>query len=87
MDYRVVIPKPVLKIFGSIPQKDKARIFTKLQVLEINPNPIGSLKLEGYENQFRVRVGDYRIRYLINNKESEIAILDIAHRKEIYKKK
>jgi mRNA interferase RelE/StbE len=87
MDYKVVIPKPVLKLFASIPQKDKARIITKLQVLEINPNPIGSLKLEGYDNQYRIRVGDYRIRYLINHIQNEIAILDIAHRKEIYKKK
>jgi mRNA interferase RelE/StbE len=87
MDYTVVIPKPVLKIFSSIPQRDRARIVTKLQVLEIKPNPIGSLKLEGYDNQYRIRVGDYRIRNLINHNQNEIAILDIAHRKEIYKKK
>ncbi|MCX6153304.1 MAG: type II toxin-antitoxin system RelE/ParE family toxin [Candidatus Kapabacteria bacterium] len=87
MDFHVLIPKPVLKYFNVLPDKDRQKILLKLQILEKNPKPIGSLKLQGQEEQYRIRSGDYRIRYLINQNKGEIAILDIAHRKNIYKKK
>jgi mRNA interferase RelE/StbE len=87
MNYKVLIPKPVLKLLSAIQKRDKARIINKLLQLETTPNPVGSQKLKSYENQIRIRVGNYRIRYYINFNDKEIVILDIAHRKDIYKKK
>ncbi len=50
-----------------------------------NSKPTGSIKLKGYNNQFRIRVGDYRIGYFIETEIHEIVVLDIAHRKDICK--
>ena len=87
MNYKVIIPKPVLKSLSAIQKHDKDFIINKLFQLETNPYPIGSQKLKSYEDQMRIRVGNYRIRYFINLYDKEIVILDIAHRKDIYKKK
>lgn len=86
MEFNVIIPKPVLKFISLLDTKDKSRILSKLQILEKNPKPNGSIKLKGYDNQSRIRVGDYRIRYYVEIEKNEIVILDIAHRKDIYKK-
>ncbi len=87
MIYNVVIPKNLLKFFDKIDLNTKSKIKEKLQNLKENPFPIGSIKLKGFNDQYRIRFGDYRIRYFINFINSEILILDIAHRKDIYKKK
>lgn len=87
MSFRVIIPKNLLKFFGNLEPITKHKFIEKLKLLEDTPKPIGSIKLKGFENQYRIRMGDYRIRYFINNTKFEILILDIAHRKDIYKKK
>ena len=87
MIYKVIIPKNLLKFFDKIDLHTKSKIKEKLQNLKENPLPLGSIKLKGYDDQYRIRLGDYRIRYFINFTDSEILILDIAHRKDIYKKK
>ena len=87
MAFDVLIPKSVLKSLNKITDNDKSKVIFKLKDLTKASNPLGSIKLKGYENQFRIRVGDYRIRYLVNSKSNEIVILDFAHRKEVYKKK
>jgi mRNA interferase RelE/StbE len=87
MKYKLVIPKFVLKILTSLQKEEKDRIFQKIIQIENNPNLLGSIKLKSFDSQYRVRVGDFRIRYFINYPENEILILDIAHRKDIYRTK
>lgn len=87
MLYNVIIPKSVIKIFDELDDGEKSKIITKLQILEENPNPFGAIKLKGYKNQYRLRVGSFRIRYYINKEKFEVVILDLAHRKDAYKKK
>lgn len=86
MDFNVIIPRQVLKSIMILDEFVKTKIITKLSSLEKDSKPIGSLKLKGYNNQFRIRVGDYRIRYFIDNSKNEVLILDIAHRKDVYKR-
>ena len=85
MKYKLVIPKSVLKILTSLQKEEKDRIFHKIVQIENNPHLIGSIKLKSFDSQYRVRVGDFRIRYFINYPQNEILILDIAHRKDIYR--
>jgi mRNA interferase RelE/StbE len=87
MSFRVIIPKNLLKFFGNLEPNVKNKFIGKLKLLEDFPKPIGSIKLKGFDNQYRIRLGDFRIRYFINVEKLEILILDIAHRKDIYKKK
>lgn len=44
------------------------------------------LKLKGYDNEYRIRIGNYRVRYEINDKDFIILLLHCKHRKDIYKR-
>ncbi len=67
--------------FQSLLQK---RIERKLFSLETNPRPHGCQKLQGTEF-FRIRIGDYRIIYAIDDSHSIVKILDMGHRREVYR--
>ena len=49
-----------------------------------NPRPAGCKKLKGYKDQWRVRVGDWRVLYIIDDAAKLITITRIAHRREVY---
>jgi len=55
------------------------------RALEENPRPHGVIKLKGAKNRYRIRVGDYRIVYEIDDEASEVIILRIRHRRESYR--
>jgi len=82
--YKIFFKKSALKELENIPKSTLQRILKKIQELPNNPKPAGSQKLSNY-NLYRVRQGDYRIVYFIDNKKLEVQIFKIGHRKEIYK--
>ncbi len=63
-----------------------ARIDRKIVTLADNPRPAGCKKLRGYKDQWRIRVGDYRILYTIDDGEKRVAITRVAHRKDVYER-
>ncbi len=62
-----------------------ARVEKAIARLQINPRPPAAKKLVGYENEWRVRVGDYRILYVVDDGSHQIVIARIAHRREAYR--
>jgi len=82
--YKILFKKSAAKELYSIPKGDLRRIIQKIKNLGNEPRPIESRKLSNY-NLFRVRQGDYRIIYLVDDKKLELQIFKIGHRKEIYK--
>jgi mRNA interferase RelE/StbE len=60
------------------------RIATAIDGLGINPRPTGSVKLAGRDD-FRIRVGDYRIVYAVDDAEDFVLIARIAHRRDVYR--
>jgi mRNA interferase RelE/StbE len=60
------------------------RIFQKIRLLKNDPYGQNSKKLEGHEG-YRMRMGDYRVIYLIDKVKQEILIIKIGHRRDIYK--
>ena len=60
------------------------RVWEKLLVLEREPRPRGAAKLEGIEG-YRIRVGDYRIVYLVDDDARVVDVARIGHRREIYR--
>ena len=75
-----VAQKDLDRLHGKIFHKIKNEII----LLSNNPHPYGALKLTN-ENGYRIRVGDYRILYRIDDKEKEIYIYRVKHRKEVYR--
>jgi mRNA interferase RelE/StbE len=73
----------------TVPAKFRGQIKRKIEALASDPRPAGSKKLEISKNQaepvFRIRSGDYRILYLVRENPSQIVVLDIDHRKDVYR--
>lgn len=81
--YRLVIKKSAAKELENIPRHDLRRIINKIQDLSTNPRPPGAQKLSNFE-LYRIRQGDYRIVYTINDMIIEVHIIKIGHRKDVY---
>lgn len=61
-------------------------VLEKTQNLADEPRPDGVVKLKGSDNEYRIRVGDYRVRYEIDDESQLVQLLQCKHRKDIYKK-
>ena len=85
MSYQVIIPTPVQKQLDDLPDDIFNRAIEKLDGLKENPRPFGCIKLKGFKNEYRIRIGDYRIRYEINEHEKTVVVLHCKHRRDIYK--
>jgi mRNA interferase RelE/StbE len=72
------------KSIKKLSNKDQILVFTVLETLKNNPTPPKSLKLRGREG-YRIRVGDLRIIYTIQRGKLIVLILDVGHRREIYR--
>jgi mRNA interferase RelE/StbE len=61
-----------------------ARVDRKILVLAENPRPPGCKKLRGYKDQWRIRVGDWRVVYIIDDAAKRVSVTRVAHRSEVY---
>ena len=84
MSYFVVISRHVLKSLENIPEPDYIRIKKVVYSLAENPRPSGYKKLNG-RSGYRIRQGDYRIIYEINDKILTVSVIEIGNRKDIYR--
>jgi mRNA interferase RelE/StbE len=83
--YEVKLTKGAIKMFRKLSQELQDRIQPKIDELAIEPRPNGVKKLQGEENSYRIRVGDYRVIYDIFDDILLIKILDVGHRSKVYK--
>lgn len=84
--YELQISESAEKSLKKISKKDRLRIIEKIDALEHDPMPSGSIKLKGYrEVLYRIRSGDYRIVYSIKQDMLIILVVEIGHRREIYR--
>ena len=82
--YQVVLVGRVAKAIDALDPEARQRIRSKLAALAGNPRPPGVVRLTGSEDEYRVRVGDYRIVYAIRDQELLVLILRVGHRREVY---
>jgi mRNA interferase RelE/StbE len=82
--YDLFIRQSVSKDTKNIPSKDLKKILQKLELLRDDPRPPGSVKLSGME-YYRVRQGDYRIIYEIEDNRLIVVVIKVGHRREIYR--
>lgn len=85
MTYRVVLARSASKELDRLPARIHARVIDRLRGLENDPRPFGSEKLTGIL-AYKLRVGNYRIIYQINDKNHEVKIAMIDDRKQVYKR-
>ena len=83
MDYEVFILRRAQKQLAQLPKQNYSRIRDLLVALANNPRPSGCKKLIGREG-WRLRAGNYRVIYEIDDDHKRVTVLDIGHRKDIY---
>lgn len=84
-EYAVTLAESARKELRALPDHVIRHVQPKLRELTVNPRPPGCKKLQGYKQCWRVRVGDYRIVYTIDDGQKRVDVSRIAHRKEVYK--
>ena len=83
--YKVEINKKVRKKdLSAIAPKDVSRIIERIQKLADNPYPIDAVRLKGRE-EWRIRQGDYRILYIVEEDIITVYVIKVGHRREVYK--
>jgi len=82
--WQVLIDKQPERIFRRLPRPLLQRIREKIWELSRDPSPRGCMKLRGYDNLYRVRVGDWRISYAIEDDRLIVLVLEVAPRGSAY---
>jgi mRNA interferase RelE/StbE len=83
--YSVTFKPSALKELNDLNNKDVKRIMEKITALEKEPRPVNCKKLKGSnENLYRIRIGDYRVIYNIDDGIKVVSIRDVGNRKDIY---
>ncbi len=84
VSYKIIFTQNSEKELRKIPSPDLTRIMTKISTLSHQPRPPGIQMLKGENRYFRLRQGDYRIIYDVNDSEQKITVVKIGHRREVY---
>ena len=82
--YELLLKRKVEKSVARLPDTVYERVIRKINSLVEDPRPTDSKKLQGRED-WRVRVGDYRIIYGIDDERNVVEILSVAHRRDVYR--
>ncbi len=85
MNFKLYIKPSAVKESRKIPASIKGKIRKALSDLVINPMPHGVKKLQGRQSVYRIRVGEYRVLYTVDDLSNSIHILSILHRREAYR--
>ena len=85
MVYQVLLERQAEKDLNRLDSRILARVIQALRALKDNPRPVGCRKLERLRNNWRFRVGDYRIIYEIADEVRIVRVYRVRHRKEVYR--
>lgn len=84
MLYKVeILPSVLRKDLTGLPQKDVRKIMARIKLLAVDPRPTWSKKLSSRE-EYRVRQGNYRILYIIEDTIKVVQVTKVGHRRHVY---
>jgi mRNA interferase RelE/StbE len=82
--YRIVLARSACKQLAALPRDVQQQVGPQIALLADDPRPHGSQKLKG-SDLYRIRVGDYRVVYAIDDDDLLIGIVRVAHRRDAYR--
>ncbi len=83
--YKIVIDKKARKALIDLPKSESKAIILKLHALvSSSSDQFDIKKLQSYENLYRLRIGSYRVIFVVVTKQKEILVVAVGHRKDIY---
>ena len=83
--YAITFARSARKELEAVDETIVNRLFPKIENLSVNPRPAGCRKLTGNKSLWRIRVGNYRIVYSINDDKNIVDIIAVCDRKDTYK--
>ncbi|MEX2150003.1 MAG: type II toxin-antitoxin system RelE/ParE family toxin [Steroidobacteraceae bacterium] len=84
--YRLLIKASAGRELDRLGSKsDRRRIVERIQALADDPRPRGCEKLAGYADRFRIRQGNYRVVYLVDDHRREVTVFKVGDRKDVYR--
>ncbi len=84
--YRVELHPVAARAYERLRGPLQARVTRSIDALATEPRPPGAARIMGRPDLYRVRVGDWRIVYVIDDDERLVAVARIAHRREVYRR-
>lgn len=85
-EYRLLIkPSAAKEIEAAGTKRDRQRIVGRIHSLATDPRPPGSERLAGPAALFRIRQGDYRVIYAVDDAHRTIEVIKVGHRREVYR--
>ena len=82
--YKLLITSSAGKDIEALPKPDRRRIVAKIASLSSDPRPLGCEKLSG-RDQYRLRQGNYRILYEIQDLNLVVVVVKVGHRRDVYR--
>ncbi len=83
--YEVLVERRAERDMRRLPEDVASRVNTAIRKLAPTPRPVGCRKLVGSDSDWRLRVGDYRIVYQIDDEAKQVRVMFIRHRREAYR--
>ena len=83
--YELIYLPSIARDLRGLPKAHVRRILARTERLRDDAHPPGSAKLEGHENRYRLRQGDYRILYSVDDVRVIVTIVKVGHRRDVYR--
>jgi len=84
-DYAVTFARSARRELEELALPLSTRILSKIEDLANEPRPLGTRKVQGNQNLWRIRVGDYRVIYSVNDGQRIVDVVKVRHRREAYR--
>lgn len=85
MQYSISYVPSAAKVLRKLDKPTARRLLDAIGALPIDPRPAGCIQLKGGDGELRIRVGDYRIVYDVQDDELVVLVLRVGHRREVYR--
>jgi mRNA interferase RelE/StbE len=82
--YSIEIKPPARRELEKLSNSLIARLVPKIEGLAVDPRPSGCKKLVGYKDLWRIRVGDFRVVYIVDDRHKMVSVTRVANRREVY---
>lgn len=84
-EYAIGFARSARKQLQSLDRTIALRIVARIEALSVTPRPLGCVKLEGGARLWRIRVGDYRVVYEIDDERRVVDVTAVRHRRDVYR--
>ncbi len=86
MSYRVLVSPAAVRQLRKLDPMARRRVQAVIELLARNPRPPGAVKLVGGAGEYRVRSGDYRVVYDVQDDVLVVLVIAVGHRRDIYRR-